>query len=109
MKHKEKRLEYAHQYQTMSAKECRKIVFSDEKKFNLDCPNGFQKYWHTKNFPEENFQQGIVEELQFISGQQKAADYVKMLNDLSLAQEGHHLFGEEWIFQQKMLLSTMHQ
>ena len=36
MKHKVKRLEYAHQYQTMSTKECRKIVFLDEKKFDLD-------------------------------------------------------------------------
>ena len=33
--------------------------------------------------------------LQFFSGQQKAADYVKMLNDLSLTQEGRRLRGEE--------------
>ena len=31
---------------------------------------------------------------------QKTADYVKMLNDLSIAQEGHRLYGEEWIFQE---------
>ena len=37
--------------------------------------------------------------LQFVSGQQKAADYVKMLNDLSLTQEGCCLCREEWIFQ----------
>ena len=53
MNHKEKRLEYAHQYQTMSAKEWRKVVFSDEKKFNLDGPDVFQKYWHAKSVPEE--------------------------------------------------------
>ena len=46
MKHKEKQLKYARQYQTMSAKEWRKIVFPDEKKFNLDGPHGF---------PEENY------------------------------------------------------
>ena len=62
-------------------------------------------------------QQGIVEEnllwsggggfsssgklkLQFVSGRQKAAGYVKILNDLSLAQEERRLCVEEWIFQQ---------
>ena len=41
MKHKEKRLEYVRQYQTMSAKEWRKVVFSDENIFNLDGQDGF--------------------------------------------------------------------
>ena len=115
MKHKEKWLEYAHQYQTMNAKKWQKVVFSDKKKFNLDSPDGYQKYWHAKNFPEENYSTShnwgrsrIIREafsfsgklkLQFVSGWQKAADYVKMLNDLSLTQEGHCLCGEEWIFQ----------
>ena len=54
MKHKVKLLEYARQYQIMSAKEWRKLVFSDEKKFNLDDPDGLQKYWHAKNFPDVN-------------------------------------------------------
>ena len=55
LKHKEKRLECARQYETMSTKEWWKVVFSDEKKFNLDGPDSFQKYWHSKNFPEENY------------------------------------------------------
>ena len=101
----------------MSAKEWRKVVFSDEKTFNLDGLDGFQKYSHAKTFPRRITQQGIVEEghlwsgvgtflspgklkLQFVSGRQKAADYVKMLNELSFAQEGRRLCGEEWIFQQ---------
>ena len=50
MKCKEKRLEYACQYQTTSAKEWRKVVFLDKKKFNLDSLDGFQKYWHAKEF-----------------------------------------------------------
>ena len=55
IKHKEKQLEYARRYQTMRAKEWQKVVFSDKKKFNLDCPDDFQKYWHAKNFPEEDY------------------------------------------------------
>ena len=99
MKHKEKRLEYAHQYQIMSTKEWWKVVFSEEKKFDLDGPDGFPKYWHTKDFPEDNYSTrhngggslmilgvGFLPsgklKLQFVSSQQKAADYVKMLNDL---------------------------
>ena len=80
-------------------------------------PDGFQKYWHAINFPEVNCStrysgggslmiwwgflfSGKLKQ-QFVSGQQKAADYVKMLNDLYLAQEGRCLCGEEWIFQQE--------
>ena len=59
MKHKEKWLEYACQYQTMSAKEWRKVVFSGEKKFNLDGPDDCQKYWHAKVFQKRTIQQGM--------------------------------------------------
>ena len=55
LKHKEKQLENAQQYQTMSAKEWRKVVFSDEKEFNLNGPDDFQKYCYAKKFPEENY------------------------------------------------------
>ena len=68
-------------------------------------------------FQKRITQEGIVEEdllwsgegggfssagklkLQFVSGWQKAVDYVKMLNNLSFTQEECHLCGEEWIFQ----------
>ena len=82
---KEKRLEYARQYQTMSAKEWQKVIFLDEKQFN-DLVGGFSSSGKFK--------------LQFVSGRQKAVNYVKILKDLSLTQEGHHLCGEEWTFQQ---------
>ena len=125
MKHREKRLEYARKYQTMSTKEWRNVVFSEEKKFNLIGPDGFQKYWHAKNFLEENYSTRHIGgvsliiwkafsaseklKVQFVSCQRKAADYVKMLNDVSLAQEGHRLCGEKIFFSQIMLLCTMHQ
>ena len=48
MTHKQKRLEYAYQYQIMSAKELRKVVFSDEKKFILDGSDCFRKYLDAK-------------------------------------------------------------
>ena len=38
--------------------------------------------------------------LQFVYGWQKAVDYVKMPNELSLAQEGCRLYEEKSIFQQ---------
>ena len=47
--------------------------------------------------------------LQFISGRQNAADYLKMLNDLSLAQEGVVFMEKNEFFSKIMLLSTMHQ
>ena len=62
MKQKEKRLEYIRQYQIMSAKECRKVVFSDEKKFNLDGPDDFRSTGTQKNFLERITQQGIAGE-----------------------------------------------
>ena len=46
----------------MSTKEWGKVVFLGEKKFNLDRPDGFQKYWHAKDFPKENYSKGIIEE-----------------------------------------------
>ena len=99
----------------MSAKEWRKVVFSNEKKLNLDGSDGFQKYWHSKNFPEENYStkhsggrsliirwafssSGKLKQ-QFLSRWQKTADYVKILNDISFAQEGSRLCGEDLIFQ----------
>ena len=91
------------------------MLKNGEKKFNLDDPDGFQKYWHAKKkkkkIPEENYstrhREGgflmiwgpshLQENLNYSFSvvDKIAADYVKMLTDLSLAQEGSHLCEEE--------------
>ena len=62
MKPSEKRLEYARQYQTMSAKEWRKVVFSDEKNSILTVQMTFRSTDTQNIFHKRITQQGIVEE-----------------------------------------------
>ena len=64
MKYKEKRLEYARQYQIMSAKEWRKVVFSDEPKFKM----AFRSTGTQKIFQKRTTQQGITEKDLLLSG-----------------------------------------
>jgi len=43
--HKEARLKFAQKYMSWT-KEWERVIFSDEKKFNLGGPDGYKYYWH---------------------------------------------------------------
>jgi transposase len=113
--HKQNRLTWARGKVTWDATKWNLCVFSDEKKFNLDGPDGFQFYWHDLRFEKELFSKrqsggGSVmvwgafcaqgkSELVFLEGKQDSQAYIWTLSE-HLLPFIDLKYGRDCIFQQ---------
>lgn len=113
-RHKSARLEFAERHKFWE-NEWRSVIFSDEKKFNLDGPDGCHKYWRDTRRELEtrharNFQGGSVmiwaafgylgkSPICFVSHKMTSEKYVELLDNV-LIDFGDNLWGLNWIFQQ---------
>lgn len=112
-RHKAARLQFAEKYQFWD-EEWQTVIFSDEKKWNLDGPDGVQYYWHDNRRERQtrmsrNFGGGSVmvwgafgycgkTPICVISTRMNAEKYVELLEDV-LISRGPEIGGENWIFQ----------
>jgi len=110
-----KRRAFGRKYQTFNS-EWRSVIFSDEKKFNLDGPDGFKFYWHKlgdaykcyskRSFGGKSlmvwagFAYGGKLDLQFIKGTLNATKYQTLLEQTNLDGQWQLIAGSEAIFQQ---------
>lgn len=113
--HKQARLEWAIEKIKWGPEQWMRCVFSDEKRFNLDGPDGFQCYWHsiradTELYSRRRFGGGGVmvwgaisahgkSELAFLEGKQDSDKYIWTLSEYLLPFVDKE-FGRDCIFQQ---------
>ena len=108
------RMKFAKIYMSWT-EEWNRVVFSDEKKFNLDGPDGLQYYWHDLRKEPQYFSKraqggGSVmvwaacaangkTNLVFINGKIDSKKYQDILQE-NLVPLGAHIGGKNWMYQQ---------
>lgn len=114
-KHKKKRYEWAREYLLWHSVKWENIIFSAEKKFNLDGPDGLQYYWHDLRKEPEIFSKRVsgggslmiwgaisfkgVIGLAKVHGRMNSEGYCSILQD-SLFPGADRNFSNNWVFQQ---------
>ena len=105
--HREKRLQWARERAGWNMQKWGQVIFSDEKKFNLDGPDGLSYYWHDLRKDEKilsrrqmgggslmiwgAFSERGTSTLAIISGRQNSTKYIATLENylLPFAEEMH--------------------
>lgn len=113
-RHKKARFRFAEKYRFWD-EEWKSVVFTDEKKFNFDGPDGAHKYWRDKTSKRENrkrrnFGGGSLmvwagmayngtTPICFVSTRMNSEYYIEILDDV-LIEYGEKIVGAEFILQQ---------
>uniref|UniRef100_H3G944 Tc1-like transposase DDE domain-containing protein n=1 Tax=Phytophthora ramorum TaxID=164328 RepID=H3G944_PHYRM len=110
--HKAHRLEWAKHIVVTSKKDWLHIIFSDEKKFNLDGPDGLQSYWHDVRRPPRTTvrrQNGggsvmvwggfSAKGKTVLTGRQASAQYIYTASEFLLPY-AHLNYGMDFVYQQ---------
>ena len=111
--HKDARLKYANEHMSWTS-EWQNVIFADEKKFNLDGPDGYRCYWHGLRRQKDVFSKRIQgggsvmawaafgwfgrTTIVFCDGRMNSEKYTRMLDE-ELLPISRNLGGENWIFQ----------